>query len=188
MIFQFKIQINGVTKPTVWRRITVPIDFTFFRFHDVIQTAFGWDSIHLFEFSDREFINQIRISIPYLNELESEEFFHATRIRLKDIFCDSGQKFIYTYDFSDDWVHCIILENILYEKHRIAHCIGGRGCCPPEDCGGAWGYERIKGILALEPSSEESHEYRRWLDIGDNDQWDAQYFDLEETDRLLRFC
>ncbi|MDR1202145.1 MAG: plasmid pRiA4b ORF-3 family protein [Tannerellaceae bacterium] len=43
MVFQFKIQIKDIAKPPVWRRITIPADFTFLRFHYVIQKAFGWE-------------------------------------------------------------------------------------------------------------------------------------------------
>lgn len=33
MTYQFKIQIKGITKPPVWRRVLVPDIYTFLRFH-----------------------------------------------------------------------------------------------------------------------------------------------------------
>ena len=34
MTYQFKIQIKGITKPPVWRRVLVPDTFTFQQFLD----------------------------------------------------------------------------------------------------------------------------------------------------------
>ena len=38
----FKIQLRGITKPPVWRKVEVPSQFTFGAFHLIIQAAFGW--------------------------------------------------------------------------------------------------------------------------------------------------
>jgi len=51
MAFQFKVELKGVVKPSVWRRLIVPNDCTFFRFHKILQAAFGWKTTHLFLFS-----------------------------------------------------------------------------------------------------------------------------------------
>ena len=64
MTLQFKIQINGITKPPVWRRVIVPETFTFERFHYVIQAAFGWENCHLYEFYEKSFGSQSFIGIP----------------------------------------------------------------------------------------------------------------------------
>lgn len=41
MEYQFKIQLKGITKPPVWRKIIIPANFTFLKFHQAIQIAFG---------------------------------------------------------------------------------------------------------------------------------------------------
>ena len=41
MTDEFKIQIKGITKPPLWRRVLVPDIYTFLRFHHVIQRAFN---------------------------------------------------------------------------------------------------------------------------------------------------
>ena len=64
MTYQFKIQIKGITKPPVWRRVLVPVIYTFLRFHQVIQRAFNWDDCHLFEFVDKVYDMDIRIANP----------------------------------------------------------------------------------------------------------------------------
>ena len=55
MTYQFKIQIKGITKPPVWRRVLVPDSITFQQFHFVIQEAFGWENAHLYSFSDKAY-------------------------------------------------------------------------------------------------------------------------------------
>lgn len=43
-------------------------------------------------------------------------------------------------------------------------CIGGEGACPPEDCGGIPGYERLREVLA-DPSAPEHEDVLGWLDL-----------------------
>ena len=51
MICQFYIELKE-SKPLVWRRITVPADYSFYQLHMAIQGAFGWENCHLFQFSE----------------------------------------------------------------------------------------------------------------------------------------
>lgn len=49
-IYRFKVAIQN-TKPSIWRRIDVPENYTFFDFHVAIQDAFKWTAhqYHIFE-------------------------------------------------------------------------------------------------------------------------------------------
>jgi len=40
-------------------------------------------------------------------------------------------------------------------------CIAGEGACPPEDSGGAYGFEQLKELLAGPPSAERD-EMAEW--------------------------
>ena len=55
----------------------------------------------------------------------------------------------YTYDFGDDWEHDIILEKVIGPdaERRTPALLTGKGACPPEDCGGPWGYAEIKDAV-----------------------------------------
>jgi len=105
---------------------------------------------------------------------------------LKDIFKTENQKYTYIYDFGDDWVHSIILEKISDDKIKQSKCLAGKGFCPPEDCGGPWGYERIKDVLA-NPDHEEYQDTREWLGLEDDDDdvFNPNEFDLESTNEIL---
>ena len=184
MTLQFKIQINGITKPPVWRRVIVPETFTFERFHYVIQAAFGWENCHLYEFSEKGFGSQSVIGMP--SDDDWKPVTDSSKITLKKIFKKEGQAYTYIYDFGDSWQHKITLEKITDDNISKASCIEGKGECPPEDCGGVWGYEEIKNIFASEPDSDEANEFREWLGLEKNETWDPNTFDLAEANKKLR--
>jgi hypothetical protein len=184
MVFQFKIQLKGIAKPPVWRKIAVPANFTFLRFHHVIQEAFGWENDHLFEFKDKEYDSDISISIPMEGGFMDFDI-DASEIKLSAIFKDKFQNFLYIYDFGDDWVHVITLESTSNDKQKTAVCLSGKGACPPEDCGGIYGYAEIKRIFETMPKSEEANNYREWLGLNKKEVWDPEYIDIEEINMYL---
>lgn len=191
MTFQFKIQIKNITKPPVWRRIVVPAQTTFIMFHHIIQEAFGWNDIHMYAFSPGGYGTK-----PWIVEDDDEDadlptFEDSTSANttlLSDIFKKKGQTFTYIYDYGDDWTHTITLEEI--DKFNIApsaKLLAGKGACPPEDCGGPWGYEQFKEVMADE-KHPHFQEYKEWL-IDDEEMmafykegetvWDPEEYNLE---------
>ena len=48
-IFSLKISLNG-SSPSIWRRILVPTDYSFFDLHCAMQNAMGWFDSHLHGF------------------------------------------------------------------------------------------------------------------------------------------
>jgi hypothetical protein len=190
MVFQFKIQIKGITKPPVWRRIAVPANFTFLKFHLVIQKAFGWENYHLFEFYDNGRYSDIHISALTENDpfgLDTfSEITDASEIKLSAIFKDNYRKFFYVYDFGDNWEHVITLESISNDKQKTAICLSGKGACPPEDCGSTFGYEDIKEVFETKPESKEADGYREWLGLDKGEVWNPGAFDIEEVNMYLK--
>lgn len=92
MSFQFKVQIKGITKPPVWRKVSIPEDFTFLDFHHIIQVALGWQNTHLFEFRDREYQSNIRIGIPYDDFFDPDfatQTKDASQIELSAVFSET---------------------------------------------------------------------------------------------------
>lgn len=181
MTFQFKIQIAEISKPTVWRRILVPADFTFDDFHSIIQISFGWDFAHLYQFSPQIYAGNPVIA---LNDEDMENDLDASKTKLKKIFTTEKQTFTYIYDFGDDWIHNITLEKILTEKTKVPKCLKGQGKCPPEDCGGIWGYYNLLEIIS-DPKHEEYTEMREWLGMENDEIWDVNEFYLDEVNAML---
>ncbi len=159
MTIQFKIQIRGIKKPPVWRRIVIPGSFSFYDLHDTIQWAFGWWDEHLYQFQRQPYDHGWSVKDT---EREDEDvlFFspsydsHTTNVA--DFIQKMGlRKFVYVYDFGDDWIHDITIE-ALNPDEKLEHpvCLDGKGACPPEDCGGVWGYEELKEEMSKEEISE----------------------------------
>jgi hypothetical protein len=63
-------------------------------------------------------------------------------------------------------------------------CLAGKGACPPEDCGGAWGYADLKETIA-DPSDEEHEERLEWLGLEDPLDFDPAAFDLAGVNARL---
>ncbi|MBR6047154.1 MAG: plasmid pRiA4b ORF-3 family protein, partial [Bacteroidaceae bacterium] len=147
MAIQFKIQIRDIKKPPVWRRIVIPGNFTFHDLHNTIQSAFGWWDEHLYQFQRHPFDGGWTVK-----ELDDEDDNWGERPEdaretnvLTFIQHMGLEKFVYVYDFGDSWVHDITVEKIDHDAN-LDHpvCLAGKGACPPEDCGGPWGYEELK--------------------------------------------
>ena len=188
MLFRFKIQLKHITHPPVWRNVTVPAQFSFAKFHLLIQAAFGWQNYHLFQFSPKGYGSSPTISIPNPDDdffFSAIEELNAAKIKLSDIFTKEKQKFTYIYDFGDDWIHEITLEKITNDTALVAACIAGKGACPPEDCGGPWGYMQLKEVLA-DPRHPEHEEMKEWLGLNEDEAWEAEEFDLEATNKIVK--
>lgn len=182
MAFIFKIELAYVEQPPVWRRVVVPENFTFLHFHYVIQLAFGWENAHYFQFSPKGYGSQPVIGEQVDEDMDVQE---SQEIELSQIFKRKGQTYTYIYDFGDDWLHKIILEKITDEKLLKADCLNGEGRCPPEDCGGAPGYEQLKETLS-DPKDPEHNETKEWLGLSKRQKWDANAFDLKATSAAVR--
>jgi len=90
---------------------------------------------------------------------------------------------LYEYDFGDGWEHEIILEKIIEEdeKNQIPRCIDGKQNCPPEDCGGIWGYEDLLKVIK-DKKHDEYEEMMEWL----GEEFDPDYFNINEVNKLLK--
>jgi len=177
-VYQFKITLKD-SKPPVWRRIQVPETYTFWDLHVAIQDSMGWEDYHLHEF---EMINpsnnsKVNIGIPIDDDFFNREVFPGWNQKIADYFSMENPTANYTYDFGDNWLHKIQLEKILPREQIVNYpiCIKGKRACPPEDCGGIWGYEELLEIIK-NPGHEEYEEMLEWLG-GD---FDPEHFDVKE--------
>jgi len=170
-IYQIKVALVGI-KPPIWRRLLVPANLTLADLHEVLQVAMGWQNYHLHEFciGNQSFM-------PPDPDLGSAAMVDRTP-RLKAVLGKVGAKAEYTYDFGDGWLHTITVEKILLRdpKRNYPVCVGGKRRCPPEDCGGVYGYYDF-----LDAIMDRSHpRHREMLDwIGDG--YDPNDFSIAAT-------
>jgi hypothetical protein len=139
-LYQLKITLKD-TKPPIWRRVQVA-DCSLGDLHEVIQIAMGWTGSHLHQFV---------IKGEYYGTPAPDDFGFGMGMEVEDeegvllsqiIKNDRKFKFRYEYDFGDNWQHDIEFEKVVERESKVKYprCIEGKRACPPEDCGGPWGY------------------------------------------------
>ncbi len=164
-VYEFNIVLLG-TNPSIWRRIQVPENYSFWDLHVAVQDAMGWLDCHLHAFRIAMDGTVYDIGIPDDEGFSDLETLAGWEVPIKGYF-DVGTKCTYEYDFGDGWVHELTLQGIvLAEKgKKVPVCLDGAITCPPEDCGGIPGYYRLLDILA-HPDHEEYEDSVSWLGGG----------------------
>jgi hypothetical protein len=202
-IARLKVTLEDI-RPPIWRRVEVPLGLSFAQLSDVVLAAFGWTNSHLHEFE----LGERRIGMPDPDEWvttgppagASDPLFDQLDADLRAAFTApppledeatvtlaaalDGEiaRFLYRYDFGDDWCHAVELEALQDADPSLAYprCIAGQRSCPPEDCGGLPGYEHLLAVLA-DPSHEEHAEMRAWCP-----SFEPEEFDLAAADAAVR--
>ena len=185
-MYQFNICLKD-SEPKIWRRIQVPDDYTFWDLHVAIQDAMGWNNAHLFSF--REIMSgfkrsNVEIGLPAEHDWNCKTY-PAWEVNIDEVF-QVGQVILYEYDFGDSWEHEILLEGILIREKgkRYPKCIAGEGACPPEDCGGLYGYERLLTVFA--EKGEGYEEALEWCGHIDPASFDPNKVRFNNSKKLLR--
>jgi hypothetical protein len=177
-VLQVKISLLGISKPPVWRRLLVPATIRLDRLHNVIQAAMGWEDYHMHAFADGS--SEYGLADPELGHRDERK---ATLDRLLK---REGERILYTYDFGDNWEHGIVVEKAFAAEPGVRYpvCLAGKGACPPEDCGGVWGYEHLREVLA-DSADGEHKEMLGWLGLQTAAEFDPARFDVDEVNRAL---
>ena len=174
-IYQLKVTLKDV-EPPVWRRFQMRSDDTLYDLHGILQIVMGWEGEHLYSFNigRKEYMNPFYI--------EDEGVGDVCETSLRDVLRNIGTKAVYLYDFGDGWEHTVVLEKILEPDPGAKYpvCLTGKRSCPPEDCGGPWGYEDKLRVLS-DPEDEEHEDIVEWM--GEN--FDPEKFDCEAVNQRL---
>lgn len=174
-IYQIHVSLTE-TQPMVWRRLLVDADTLLVDLHRIIQTTLGWTNSHLHQFSDG--------TTEYApKEFQTEGSKDSRKVKLNTILNKDSLKITYEYDFGDDWLHEIILEEVIetQEPGQIPKCLDGSRNCPPEDCGDPWGYQALLTTLA-NPKHPDYKSLKKWL----GGKFDPEYFNKEEINQNLK--
>lgn len=174
-VYQLKITLKD-TKPPIWRRVQLLDATTLEQLHHVIQQAMGWTDSHLHQFT----IN----GVDYGQPMPDYEFnvHNEKTAKLSQLVTGEKFKFLYTYDMGDGWDHEILVEQVLPGEadRRYPICLTGKRACPPEDCGGAWGYAEF--VIAIQDRAHPDHEQMlEWI----GGAFDPNAFDLDEVNQQL---
>ncbi len=173
-IYQLKITLIG-SKPPIWRRVLVRSDIMLPKFHCVLQAVMGWTDSHMHAFrAGEEYYGEPGEDMDYMKNEAS--------VKLDKLFHKEKDSLIYEYDFGDGWEHKVSLEKILPfdESLKTPICIKGKLACPPEDCGGLYGYYELLETLA-DPKHPDREDMLEWL----GGEFDPEDFSPEEVNELL---
>ena len=171
--YQMTITLRGI-RPPIWRRVQVPGAVRLAALHEVIQTVFGWTDSHLHQFvvADRTYVQP-----DDLDEAVEDE----SGVTLAEALGTRNKRFLYAYDFGDNWEHDVVVENIVAGNSGTRPlCLGGKRHRPPEDCGGPPGYQNFLEAVR-DPGHEEHVAMLEWV----GGSFDAEAFDIAAVNRAL---
>lgn len=191
-VLQLKITLDGI-KPSIWRKIQIDDSINFKKLHKIIQIVMGWEDYHLYNFEiDKD--TSIEASQCSEDQFAVDSILSGFRAKRKeykdnetqvsDFLKEEKQKILYTYDFGDTWEHIIKVEKILPKESgkKYPICISGKRACPPEDCGGPWGYDELLEILEDPEHPEYEERIEEWL----GKDFDPEAFDLDKINKKLK--
>jgi hypothetical protein len=169
-LVQLRIMIAEI-EPPIWRLVRVPDTYSLHQLHRIIQLLFGWLDYHLYLFR----VGERRFEAPD-EEADGED---STAIRIGDLALSNGARFTYTYDFGDDWIHEIVVEDVFPfaptdedDERLLPLLMAGERAGPHEDSGGPSGYQHL--IEALRDRSNPEHKlYRQWAGDYDPERFDV---------------
>jgi len=155
-------------EPLIWRRFTMPASATFADLHQVIQKAMGWndEQSHQFRHGKGKSLTSV-ISNNSKEQVAPGDIFQDEKDVKLSGFVGRRRlplRLLYRYDFFDDWTHELVIEE-KNEDDDSLKMLGGERACPPEDCGGSFGYRECVGG------------FDEWMD----DDYDPEAFDLGEV-------
>ena len=178
-VYQLKISLKHA-RPPIWRRVLVRSGIELQDLHELIQAVFGWTNSHLHQFVDGQTFYQPNPKNDEFIWMPKED---SRGVRLDSVLRKEKDKIVYEYDFGDSWEHEILLEKIMPADSAqiLPVCIKGKRACPPEDCGGIYGYYHMLETFSG-PDTDEKAELLDWI----GEPIDPEAFDLDEINARLR--
>ena len=181
-VHQLKISLRDI-RPSIWRRVLVPSQIRLSDLHAVIIATMPWLDYHLHQF----IIAGANYGAPSPDDADfGLETLDERTVTLAELAAAPKNKFLYEYDFGDDWFHEIRVEKILPFDPMVKYplCIAGKRCVPPEDCGGPYGYNDLLQTLS-NPKNAEYKEMKRWAESLLGHKFDPEYFDIKRINKRL---
>jgi len=173
-VHQLKVTLRQV-RPPVWRRILVDSSTTLVKLSGILEAAMGWYGGHMHAFDSD--------GVTYGQPDPDWDVRDERKVRVGAVIPDVGSKMRWDYDFGDGWEHDVVVEAVLDRDSalRYPNCIGGRRACPPDDCGGPYGYAEMLEALG-DPGHPRHEEIAEWMPP----RFDPGHFDAREITLALK--
>lgn len=177
--YHVRIKLNN-TDLKIWREVKVPSNITLQTLAELLLEVMGWMMEHLYQFRFK--------GEYYCSKEQMEDSFFPSRdkdfskVTLSDLLMEKGVRMKLEYDYGDSWEHDVWVKGIREydkgEKPSITF-VTGHGECPPEDCGGVWGYADLLGLTRKKKLTAEERENLEWYQMDEESEFDPEYCDIE---------
>lgn len=181
--FHIRIRLNDAPVK-IWRELVVPSNITLELLAYVLIQAMGWEHEHLYQFIGKG--NVYYVNTQQLKEQENSFFGFLSRTEhrnsektsLEMALQPKGERMKFEYDFGDSWTHDLWVKDArdyAAGEEPVIKLLKGQGACPPEDCGGVWGYADLLELRQKKRKSADDRDRLEWYGI-------SKDFDPEDSD------
>ena len=131
-IYQFKVSLND--RPNIWRIIEIKENQMLSSLHKAIFNAFNRFDEHLYSFfmSNKPYDKDSEYTLPDHDGDEVGKY--ASRVRIDTLHLQPGQKFLYLFDYGDEWWHEVELIGLRDEvpRRKYPRVTKKHGKSPPQ--------------------------------------------------------
>lgn len=198
--YHIRIKLNDAPVK-IWRELVVPSNITLELLAFVLIDAMGWAHEHLYQFRGKN-------DVFYMNSHEIKEhknsffgffsrvnYVNTETTTLDMVLQPKGGRIKFEYDMGDSWTHDVWVKQARdYAKNEepVIKLLKAAGACPPEDCGGVWGYAELLELNNKKRKTAEDKERLEWYDISKDynpencnleslqDDVEALWFDIKD--------
>ena len=179
-VYVLDVRLREISPP-IWRTVELPGASTLEDVHFALQVAMGWTNSHLHQFE----IGSARYGAVQYDEAPGLK--DERRARLQDVV-DAGDRFVYEYDFGDGWEHDVTVTKVSSSAKEVRpRCTAGARACPPEDCGGPGGYDRLLHVLG-DPSDPEHVALVGWSQDYDPEAFEVPSIGIDLRREMSMLC
>ena len=171
--FHIRIKLNNAPVP-IWRELVVPSNITLEMLAYVILDAMGWQHEHLYQFigkHDVYYINSHEMkeqADSFMGFMSPVQYKNSEQTTLEMVLQPKGDRMKFEYDYGDSWVHDLWVKgsrDYAPGEEPVIKLLKAAGECPPEDCGGVFGYADLLETNKKKRKTAEDKERLEWYDI-----------------------
>ena len=176
--FHIRVKLNDAPV-NIWRELVVPSNISLELLAFVILDAMGWKHEHLYQFIGKNNTNYINskemkeTANSFMGFMSRVQYQNSEKTSLEMVLQPHGDRLKFEYDYGDSWTHDLWVKgarDYAPDEEPVIKLLKAHGACPPEDCGGVWGYADLLELNKKKRKSAEDKERLDWYDIP-KDTW-----------------
>lgn len=183
--YLIRIKLNNAPV-SIWRELVVPSNITLELLAFVLLDAMGWKHEHLYQFigknnvcyvNSRELKENANSFMAFMSRVQKK---NSEKTSLEMVLQPKGERMKFEYDYGDSWTHDLWVKSsrdYAPDEEPVIKLLKAQGECPPEDCGGVWGYANLLELNKKKRKTAEDKERLEWYDIPNG--FDPEACDLE---------